>query len=353
MKKRLMIIAALSFSSSLFAAGPRDSNFKPTQKEAAETSAAQPKASENGSVMSYGNDYNVNPYEEREVLADLQVSKSRAEMSLQNHEDKVFEKSGVLKPLNKSSSLNDIKSSVMSVEGAKKSKGDAVSFARTKILSETAASFGARMGLAQRSYEINYELALKASELDTLFDFRKLTIEEGVLPPVLTEGENAYKQSSSDEVRAAGKVYKIEFPARFSSVAPTWRTYLIQSATEPEVPHPSLRPKNEKEGEIWDAWVVRGWENGSSQANSNFTSSLGRLKRDYVGMIRYKQLYAQGMVSKPIVARTNLGVTGSESEMFVDDQIYRITEKARLNPNPKQWVFDNDEESPLNKLNKN
>ena len=106
-------------------------------------------------------------------------------------------------------------------------------------------------------------------------------------------------------------------------------------------PDRSVLPKTGAEKELWDQWVVRGWEKGQRLAEETFLSNKGRLQRDFTGMLRYKNLYAQGLVKKPILAKSYLGVTGGEDEMAVGDRIYEITEKAKLDPNTSRWSTKN------------
>ena len=68
-----------------------------------------------------------------------------------------------------------------------------------------------------------------------------------------------------------------------------------------------------------------------------FTDNLARLKRDYAGMVLYKKLLAQHMVSAPFVARTELGVTGGGSDMRINDQVLRITALPSLQSNSRKW----------------
>ena len=249
-------------------------------------------------------------------------------------EDLYFKESGVLKPSARDIYFEDVMADSVS---KKESKHEDVEKVRKEIIQESAMTYGAQSGAAHRGYRINLELSKFSGYLDNIFNFRYLMLEEGVLPPVLSEGMNTYQQTGTNQVRTASHVYKIEFPARFVSTPPTWRSYLTQNFSKPEKPHGSLLPQSEAEGELWNKWVSEGWKMGLDQAQSSFKSSVARLKRDYLGMLRYRKLYAKGMVSKPIVARSHLGVTGGGNEMSVDDKVFKITEDSSLNPNKKDW----------------
>jgi defect-in-organelle-trafficking protein DotC len=214
---------------------------------------------------------------------------------------------------------------------------DSVSEMRKEAIKEIAGSLGASSGLAFRMNQLRRETDERANELDRLFDFTKTTIDNGVLAPVLTEGLANYAQSSDDQVRIADKIYKIESPAKFVSVYPTWRSYLRFTFPTFESPAKAYLPQNDTEKAIWDAAVKQGWEKGIVQANRIYEASYAKLERDYLGMIKYKILLAEGLITPTVIAKQNLGVTGGGKEMSINDQVFRITDHSALNPNNKAW----------------
>jgi defect-in-organelle-trafficking protein DotC len=217
---------------------------------------------------------------------------------------------------------------------------DTVSEMRKSALREIAGQLGSSNGLAFRMNQLKRETDVKSAQLDTLFDFNKTTIDNGVLAPVLTEGAANYAQNSDDQVRIADKIYKIETPAKFVSVYPTWRSYLRFTYPSFETPDQAYLPKNDTEKAIWDAAVKEGWDKGVTQANRIYESSYARLERDYLGMVKYKILLAQGLITPTVIAKQNLGVTGGGKEMSVNDQIFRITDHSALNPENKEWKVE-------------
>lgn len=235
--------------------------------------------------------------------------------------------------------LNELLSDGIKKRGAA-NKSDSVSEIRRQALTDIAFSVGASSGLAHRMGEIRREVNANAAQLDYLFNFKKVTIDNGVLAPVLTEGLSNYAQDSDDEVRIADKIYKIEAPAKFVSVYPTWRSYLVFSYPTHEIPPSAYLPKDSEEKAIWDKAVKEGWESGITQANNIFESSYNRLERDYKGMIKYKILLAEGLITPTIIAKQNMGVTGGGSEMSINDQVFRITDHSSLNPNQSDWKVD-------------
>jgi defect-in-organelle-trafficking protein DotC len=235
--------------------------------------------------------------------------------------------------------LNQLLSENITAQGAAAAKGD-ISELRRQAIVEIAYALGSSGGLSERMKQIKIDIDRRASELDRIFDFSKMTIDNGVLAPVLTEGLSNYAQNSTEQVRIADKIYKIESPAKFVSVYPTWRSYLRFSYPSYDMPSGAYLPKDAAEKAVWDQAVNQGWQKGVRQANQIFESSFNRLERDYKGMVKYKILLAEGLITPTLIAKQNLGVTGGGKEMAINDQIFRITDHSALNPNQKDWKVE-------------
>lgn len=208
---------------------------------------------------------------------------------------------------------------------------------RVAAIKETAFSVGAQSGLAFRAKHINQYLARYANELDKIYNFELLLLENNVLPPVLSEGHNTLNLASQDAIRVADTSYKIDQQARFVTTAPSWRQYIWMDYKIPDRPHSSVLPKDSAEKEAWDKYTYHGWQKGIEQADAIFSDTLARLKHDYTGMIRYRKLLAMNMVSPPYVSHTDLGVTGDDNQIRIDDRVLRIVALPGLKPNSKQW----------------
>lgn len=210
---------------------------------------------------------------------------------------------------------------------------------RAMQLEESALAFGAQGGLAWRAARINAELARLENRLDQVFNFNPLVMKGNVIPPVIVAGEDAVKaESDGQTLRIADQQFKIESEARFVTVVPTWRSYLkIDTLTKPEIPHASVLPKDGAEKDLWEAKLKEGWTSGVAQADAIFKTNLARLKRDFEGMIRYRKLLAMNMVSEPMVASSNLGVTGDGKQIAIHDRVYRITINPSLETDTARW----------------
>lgn len=208
---------------------------------------------------------------------------------------------------------------------------------RLKAVGQAALALGAQSGLAYESKKINENLLLQAEHLRTIFNFDALILNHNVLPPVLVEARDTLNLDDPDTLRTASRSFKIEQDAKFVTAPPTWRDYLLMNFSKPELPDQTLLPRNAEEQAIWRDQLKIGWTNGLQQADQIFSENLGRLKQDYEGMVLYRQLLEEHMVTPPYVAATNLGVTGDSQHLNIDDKVLRISALPGLQTNVQQW----------------
>jgi defect-in-organelle-trafficking protein DotC len=208
---------------------------------------------------------------------------------------------------------------------------------RQKSLEDSAMSIGAQAGLAWASSEINTRMNKDRKYLDSIFNFNALLLNHGVIPPVLEVGDNSLNLADPNTIRVADRTYKIVQQARFATTSPNWREYLLLSYTKPQLPDRTLLPKSSEELAIWKKGVRSGWDKGIQQAYSIFQQNMARLKRDYRGMMLYRKLLEERMITPPFVARTELGITGDGNDMRINDQVLRIVEAPKLQTNGKAW----------------
>lgn len=208
---------------------------------------------------------------------------------------------------------------------------------RVKALQDTALSLGAQGGLAWASKQVNERLEHDKWYLESTYNFNGMMLSHGVLPPVLAEGDNSLNLADPNTIRVADRTYKIIQQARFATTPPTWREYLWMTYSKPELPQRFLLPRTKEESRIWKRAITTGWDKGITQAINIYQQNLARLKRDYQGMILYRKLLQENMISAPFVSRTELGVTGDGSDMRVNDQVLRITVLPQLQTDSKGW----------------
>ena len=213
---------------------------------------------------------------------------------------------------------------------------------RRDALKEAAISYGARGGLAWRTYYIRLELEKSARSLDKVYDFSRLLIPapSGLLiePPVISESLNAMLiEGDGQQAAVSDAVYNIVNNAKIVSAPRTWRNYLEREWGEVEPPPDILRPENNEEQKIWNELVEKGWGEGLRQADEIFQDDLNVLQADFQGMIRYRILLTQGMVSPPYALQVDRGVTGGGDEMRVGDRAVQITGVPELITGSEQW----------------
>lgn len=219
-----------------------------------------------------------------------------------------------------------------------KNLGGNIPALRLRFLSETATLVGAQGGLAWRSEQINCILKRQQQLLDEVYNFRALMLKDDIRPPVLEEGRfELNTEGACDTIRAADQIFRIVADPCFVTAPPDWREYLMMKFCQPEQPDITLLPKSKEEAGVWNCYVHIGWQQGIEQANQIFGENLLRLKRDYNGMALYRKLLAQNMVTPPYVAKTELGVTGTERELRINDRILKIAATSRLNTDSDTW----------------
>ncbi len=213
---------------------------------------------------------------------------------------------------------------------------------RKEAQKEAALSYGARGGLSKRTFEIRMDLADQASVMDKVYDFKRLLIKapSGLLiePPIISECENNLILSADgQEAAVAERIFNINDPARIVTAPRNWRSYLEREWEDVPPPPDVLLPQNDEERENWRKWVEKGWKEGYQQAEEIFQTDIDRLQADFTGMVRYRILLSQGMVSQPFALSEDYGVTGGGSEMRVGDRAVTITGPSQLKPGAVQW----------------
>jgi defect-in-organelle-trafficking protein DotC len=228
------------------------------------------------------------------------------------------------------------KETLKNASGSKLQDG-AVGALRASSLRETALSLGARGGLAERAQYINGILLNYEPLLAKIFNFYGLLLDNDILPPVLIEGRNTLNLTGNDAIRIADRNYKILAQARFVTAPPTWREYLWMNFDVPEMPDRSLLPRSKPERIMWERDLEEGWQAGLKQGDLIYTENINRLVRDYKGMIMYRHLLAQNIVSPPYVASLDMGITGNGQDMTINDRVLRITAFPALQSDGEGW----------------
>ncbi|MDE1900603.1 MAG: type IV secretory system conjugative DNA transfer family protein [Alphaproteobacteria bacterium] len=238
--------------------------------------------------------------------------------------------------------LSDLEN--MSSDGDDAIKPNAVGLQiRADAMREAALSYGARGGLAHRTFEIQRRLAEYDASLSKTFDFKRLLITAPsnllIEPPIVSEADRAVLVNGNGQQAAvADRIYSINRAARIVTAARDWHLYLERDWGRVDPPPAVLLPKTDEEKAAWAAYVKQGWDAGVKQADDIFESDLDRMTNDFVGMVRYRVLLAQGMISAPYALAENRGVTGGGNEMRIGDRGVSITGQSQLIPQSGSWT---------------
>lgn len=204
-------------------------------------------------------------------------------------------------------------------------------------LQDVARSLGAQTALAYRAREINAALERNARKLDNVYNFYSLMLPNSVMPPVLTMGDRSFEQHSDSVLRVSDKTYEIMEQAKFVTSPGTWRDHLWMEFKTPNAPDNTMLPTNAAERAAWATAVDEGWEKGIRQADNIFSANLAKITQRFKGMVLYRSLLAQNMVTAPYVAKTEMGVSGNGHRMDINDRVLRITAMPELNTESRSW----------------
>ncbi|WP_321820756.1 MULTISPECIES: type IV secretory system conjugative DNA transfer family protein [unclassified Burkholderia] len=211
-------------------------------------------------------------------------------------------------------------------------QSDSIPLIRRIELQGAAQAVGAQAGLADRSKEILADLKYREHDLDQKWRFTDLLFANGVLPPVITTIRDS-ADVAARVMTVQGVQYRIEEPARFVSVPPTWRDWLFTGLTggAPEVSqYEGSLPRDEKERVYWKEQLSTAYSAGRAQADAIFQANLARLARAYEGMRRFYQLHAQGMVSLPEIASATDSVVEDPNSVVIGQTVFRITADSKF-----------------------
>ena len=234
--------------------------------------------------------------------------------------------------------MGELQEQSVGQDNTKDDKADAMGLQiRGDAIREAALSYGARGGLAYRTFEIQRRLAEYDTSMNKTFNFARLLIAapSGLLiePPVVSEAQRAVLVNAGGQAAAvADRIYRINKIARIVTAPRDWHLYLERDWGKVDPPPAILLPKSDVERAAWRKYVKEGWAAGVKQAEDTFEADLDRMTADFTGMVRYRELLAQGMISPPYALADDRGITGGGNEMRIGDRGVSITGQSQLLP---------------------
>lgn len=213
---------------------------------------------------------------------------------------------------------------------------------RKDALKEAAFSYGARGGLAWRTWHIRKTLDQRGNYLDKIFNFRALLIAapSGFLmePPIISESiDNMLIEAGGQTAAVADTIFNINKNVEIVSAPRHWRQYLDRDWGSIDPPPDVLKPNSDDERAIWKEYVAKGWTEGLAQADDVFEMDLNALVADFNGMVRYRKLLAQGMITPPFTKQVDRGITGDGSFARIGDRAVAITDIPQLVTGSEIW----------------
>lgn len=186
-----------------------------------------------------------------------------------------------------------------------------------------------RAAMSSRLNEMSRDVTKHSRQLDAIYNFSPLMIQQRVVPPVITEARNLYNQDGNLQIRLSDAIFNIEQQAYFSSTAPNWRTYLSfenRGNAYEKLSYVSgeMKPSNDIEEEIWIDGTTEGWRIGLEQANVVLQQAMDRLNRDYVGMVRFHEMVLQGKITMPSVSNYDLYDNNEGDRLILGEELLQI-----------------------------
>lgn len=198
--------------------------------------------------------------------------------------------------------------------------------------------FGTQAGLYYRATQVNQFIERNKSYFARIANFQPLLLANGrVVPPIITETKNQVNNESRYTLRSVDRAYQIQEQARVINTPLTWMEYLLVNPPKPILPNETLLPLNDKEDYYWRDGIERGWVYGLTQANSIYIENIRKMERDYIGMVRFHLMLERGLISNPISSSVNLGVTGTDKDMNVNEVIFNIDQVPKFNRDAETW----------------
>ena len=171
--------------------------------------------------------------------------------------------------------------------GLEAGDGEGIPEFHRRALLEAARERDSRMSYARPGKEIGGLLERRSSQLDHAIDFSRVTSEAPagvgfVVPPVVSRGIEAYEGDYRRRMVSVVDAHlSISAPGEIRAVRPTWRNYLLFEQAPPEDPGQAPLPRSQAERKRFAEWFGEGWRAGAGLTDSEISSRLERLRRDY------------------------------------------------------------------------
>lgn len=215
--------------------------------------------------------------------------------------------------------------------------GHAFKGLRARAQKRAAYTLGVQSAVAWRYRRIDKLLDQQGAVLSRIYNFRPFLIDNGrVMPPIVRTTQATFRVINGRTATASQATYQVIAPARIVTRPPSWRGYLLRNFQVIDHPNPVLLPRNAHERRRWIRAVKAGWKRGVAQADEVFRVNLARLKAAIEGVMTYRWLAREGVISMPYLARGNLGIVRDKRKLVIGGRVYRISVPSQWRP-ARQW----------------
>ena len=209
---------------------------------------------------------------------------------------------------------------------------------RRDALRSAARAYGSQHGFQRRVWEINKVLEQHTATASTLFDFNRVVAHlpggNGiVIPPVMAKTiDNQQLSDNASQLATSDMNLVLLRPGRLSVTTPTIFDYLVIPSQEPVIPEVSLLPNNGEEADMFSTWFNEGWQAGRHLARDEFSTRLQRLLDDYDGMMEYRRLVENGIMTRMVLTKSDFGTTVLDDTMRIGDKVVQVESEAEFRP---------------------
>lgn len=221
------------------------------------------------------------------------------------------------------------------------SEAGAVKNIRPSAIREAAQLVSFQTAMSWRYRQLIQRTEEFSAIMDTAFNFSPLMLMQGdviIMPPILAKAGASMRIDKNDTATTAKTSYEMLEPARYVSVIPTWRDFLMtEGFPEPEKPNPVLLPKTLEERAIWREAVREAWARGMEEADLLYADNASRMVRSYRGAMLYHLLTAQHLLSRVQFSSSDLGLSKSSrgNRLNIGQKVYRITKPSAFITKPQ------------------
>lgn len=217
---------------------------------------------------------------------------------------------------------------------------------RLRTMKDAAIHLGIQVGFNEELDNIKSSIAEIEPELSGIFDFGTImrTANTGkfsmyMLPGVVEEYNGSVVVSEDGrEVTTTEKTIRLLENEKMVSEAPDWRNYLYQDQkVAVQEPFDAVLPESDSEQQLWQKWLLEGYEIGLSQANAEVIAKARKLRLNFTGRVKYIRYALTKKFTVPEMSYFKTDLITNDNEMSINQRKYTLNQGAKFNPDTGEW----------------